>query len=661
MAFDHLKPKPATRITTAWGHALIDALNLFYDWLTTGERDVRVASVDAAYGYFSEQVLVKGRPVIKDGDPITIYDIYDAARIRITEAIDAARSTLYLSLLYGKFNGMFMDAYGRVGVAIYDDRIGLAKSSDVAAVRDRLPSSLTTAGNLRTAIMEDAVGIARDSTLAAVRDRLPSSLTTAGNLRIAVVEDTVGLAKSTDVSAIQPRNIARWGGTTLTGRDITQDIAKLQNLDVALSTRASESTLSGVKAQTDKLTFDASNRLYVNAAVVANPPNLDVALSTRASESTLTAVRDRLPSSLTTAGNLRTAVMEDAVGLARDSTVAAVRDRLPSSLTSAGNFKAAVVEDGVGLAKESTLSSILGRLDVALSTRASESTLGGIKSQTDRLTFDASNRLYVNAAVVANPPNLDVALSTRASESTLAAVRDRLPSSLTTAGNLRMAVMEDAVGLAKSSDVAAVRDRLPSSLTAAGNFRAAVVEDTVGLARDSTVAAVRDRLPSSLTSAGNLRTAIMEDAVGLARDSTLSSILNRLDVALSSRLSESTFTARVPVLSTQTLDIGGSAYAALNVVPSIGGDISRMPYTIDNIPVTTTESSVAIAPPGAKLIRITNKGDVDCLVGVNGPVPASNPLRVRAGCSVTFPFRGATSIYYRTERDSTVISITYFN
>jgi len=32
---------------------------------------------------------------------------------------------------------------------------------------------------------------------------------------------------------------------------------------VALSTRASESTLSSIKAQTDKLTFDTSNRLYV--------------------------------------------------------------------------------------------------------------------------------------------------------------------------------------------------------------------------------------------------------------------------------------------------------------------------------------------------------------------------------------------------------------
>jgi len=66
----------------------------------------------------------------------------------------------------------------------------------------------------------------------------------------------------------------------------------VKNLDAALSTRASEATLSAVKAQTDKLSFDAANRLAVQ-----NPPNLDVALSTRASESTLSAVKantDRL-------------------------------------------------------------------------------------------------------------------------------------------------------------------------------------------------------------------------------------------------------------------------------------------------------------------------------------------------------------------------------
>jgi hypothetical protein len=65
--------------------------------------------------------------------------------------------------------------------------------------------------------------------------QLPASLTASGNLKAAVVEDAVGLAKSTDISATQPRNITQIAGTALTGRDWSGDLAKLQNLDVALS------------------------------------------------------------------------------------------------------------------------------------------------------------------------------------------------------------------------------------------------------------------------------------------------------------------------------------------------------------------------------------------------------------------------------------------
>ena len=54
--------------------------------------------------------------------------------------------------------------------------------------------------------------------------------------------------------------------------------------------------LASIDGQTSKLQFDASNRLYVNAAVVANPSRLDVALSTRASESTLSAFSGKFPS-----------------------------------------------------------------------------------------------------------------------------------------------------------------------------------------------------------------------------------------------------------------------------------------------------------------------------------------------------------------------------
>jgi len=67
---------------------------------------------------------------------------------------------------------------------------------------------------------------------------------------------------------------------------------------------------------------------------------------------------------------------------------------------------------------------------------------------------DSDGYLQVRAISTANPPNLDVALSTRASESTLVAVRDRLPISLTTSGNFKVAILEDSVGLAKSSDLA---------------------------------------------------------------------------------------------------------------------------------------------------------------------------------------------------------------
>jgi hypothetical protein len=64
-----------------------------------------------------------------------------------------------------------------------------------------------------------------------------------------------------------------------TGAELSDYVKSLGNLDVLLSSRASESTLSAIKAQTDKLTFDASGYLQVNAKAVANPPNLDVALS----------------------------------------------------------------------------------------------------------------------------------------------------------------------------------------------------------------------------------------------------------------------------------------------------------------------------------------------------------------------------------------------
>jgi hypothetical protein len=127
---------------------------------------------------------------------------------------------------------------------------------------------------MSTSFLVQSVGIENLKRLRLASESLAGALASkaADKLRASVV----------DALPESPFNLTKIGGTALTGRDWSGDFAKLQNLDTALSTRASESTLSGIKTQTDKLTFDTSNRLAIQ-----NPPNMDVALSTRASESTL--------------------------------------------------------------------------------------------------------------------------------------------------------------------------------------------------------------------------------------------------------------------------------------------------------------------------------------------------------------------------------------
>jgi hypothetical protein len=136
-----------------------------------------------------------------------------------------------------------------------------------------------------------------DSSLSSLKAALSSVGT--DKLRVSVV----------DSLPLSPVNLAQVSGTALTARDWSADFAKLQNIDVALSTRASESTLSSFSgkfpsaaALSDSLSnptttivgcanlgwdgtywrrvaVDSSARLRVVAESVANPPNLDISLT----------------------------------------------------------------------------------------------------------------------------------------------------------------------------------------------------------------------------------------------------------------------------------------------------------------------------------------------------------------------------------------------
>jgi hypothetical protein len=113
-----LRRKGTEILTSREWNTAVDALDELYGMLTTGQQDITVRDVYARSGNFSENVLVQGRPVIKDGDPVQIYMFYDIAVAQITKAIDEAKITEYARETRDVAVKIRMDVYGNVGVVI---------------------------------------------------------------------------------------------------------------------------------------------------------------------------------------------------------------------------------------------------------------------------------------------------------------------------------------------------------------------------------------------------------------------------------------------------------------------------------------------------------------------------------------------------------------
>ena len=102
MSWRGLRYKGTERLLSREWNANVDALNDLYGWLTSGQQDINVKSISAIYGDFDTRINCEGRPVILDGDPISIYQFYDLAKQQITEAIDKSALTGKLDQIYGK-------------------------------------------------------------------------------------------------------------------------------------------------------------------------------------------------------------------------------------------------------------------------------------------------------------------------------------------------------------------------------------------------------------------------------------------------------------------------------------------------------------------------------------------------------------------------------
>jgi len=151
MAFNELLVTPLSRASSYWANSIVGALNSLYDLLvesleqqitgqdlsevgydiipaeddtfTLGDPTNQWEAIYGYYGYFASDVYVQGKKVIKDQDPVNIYDIFSPAQQAISNAVQSGLSRLNI------------DQYGNVGIIISEpvDSVGRVRVSTDAA------------------------------------------------------------------------------------------------------------------------------------------------------------------------------------------------------------------------------------------------------------------------------------------------------------------------------------------------------------------------------------------------------------------------------------------------------------------------------------------------------------------------------------------------
>lgn len=231
-------------------------------------------------------------------------------------------------------------------------------TTDLDAVRAAVAGTLTVGGTV-TANLGTVAGLATDAVLQAVRDRLPTALTGAGNLKVGI-QESVTLPVSGTVTA----NLGTVAGlgTEATAGAISTALGTPTDAVVAAGAAGSASSklrrlttdIDAVKtAVTGTLSAAVSGTVTANLGTIAGA----------ATDTVLQAVRDRLPTALTAAGNLKVSIQESVAmgvtgtvtanlgtiaGVATDVVLQAIRDRLPTSLgtkTAAGSISVTIASD----------------------------------------------------------------------------------------------------------------------------------------------------------------------------------------------------------------------------------------------------------------------------------------------------------------------------
>jgi hypothetical protein len=210
-----LRYKGTEILRSAEWNAAVDALNDLYGWLTDGTKDINVDEVYGRTAHFRERIDCEGRPVILDGDPISIYQFYDIAKSQITEAID--RSSLLskvvsdLDLIYGKLPSAsdVTNAIDNAKVTSYSLDIREYARRTTETVETYVPRLITIEEYTRET--RDVLVRMRIDEYGNVGVRIAEPLDVYGYVPVSTVYDRAGLAKDATLQLLT-KALQRVGG-----------------------------------------------------------------------------------------------------------------------------------------------------------------------------------------------------------------------------------------------------------------------------------------------------------------------------------------------------------------------------------------------------------------------------------------------------------------
>jgi|GEM_PF-4763167 len=508
------------------------------------------------------------------------------------------------------------------------------------------PAATVDQGDGTLALKVDTELIVEDATIVLGNVKVGSTDQTAANVRYLKVEND-GTVHVLITNPAIDTNVDRWGGTDQTGADLTPLFQNLDvalstlateatlsaiqvlassidgNLDVALSTRASEATLAGIKAKTDLLTF-ATGRLVVDGSQVTQPISAaSLPLPTgAATETTLSSVLTELLQKTEPADQQH--VIIDTIPEVEIKNDAGSPIPVTGTIisTPSGVQDVDVVGNTIGLATEATVAAIeadTDNLDVLLSTRLADATFTSrintlgqklmaastpvvlASDQTVIPVSDNGASLTVDGTVAAtqsgtwNINNITGTISLPTGAATEATLADVKTATETLAGTVisgRVQVDADLSG----ADIEIGAVELKDGTT---DTRATIESD--GVDNALVVKQNSQPLPAGAATEATLATRASETTADAIK-TAVESVDTTLDVALSTRLAEATFTGRINTLGQKVMSASTPVVIASDqtVIPvsDNGGALTVDAVNLDIRDLTSASDSVAAVQSG---------------------------------------------------------------